>query len=55
MRVAHHPESERDGEVLYVGMQRHAVLDGGLEEKLLQWIHIWFKSHIEKAVIELNL
>lgn len=30
--------SSRDGEVLYVGMQRHVGSDGGLEEKLLLWI-----------------
>lgn len=35
MSGPHNPKSQRDGEVLYVGMQRHAGSDGGLEEKRL--------------------
>lgn len=50
MSVPHNPKSQRDGEVLYVGMQRHVVLDGGLEETLLLWSNVWFENHSKKAV-----
>lgn len=35
MSAPHNPKSQRDDEVLFVGMQWHVDLDGGLEGKLL--------------------
>lgn len=49
------PESQRDGEVLYVGMQWHVGLDGGLAEKLLLWITIWFENHTKRLFFKCNL